>query len=427
MSGLTPEELYNFDTAGWLHLRGVLDAEGLARIAARCPTGDHADLSELAWELAHDPPLKQRLAQLVVTPNRASVDAALSSAGELTLKMNGHAVMLGGDGGMTRQQDEEEDLVGGPGAHGVLDMTRSYSNEADHRYIHGLVVIWALGGSPEAAGGYAVVSASHKATLPIPAHWRLPPTHGGHDAALRDLGLLHQPDIRAGDVLLVSSATLQGVRRPLGALAAGPRLLRCELLSRRARLTTPQSAHHPSLEEDWMAELTPLQRTVMGLEPQHRTPLDGHPTVRAKDGRAWLEPESTGGGAVYHPSVLKPNLDCSDQQHEESSLWEIGGYLILRNAMDPGSLLLHDGHGPCSCQARGDLTQDLTRRSGIILCARMVGTSAGGSGMGKAAAKWFGAQHSATAGASPAALPAFQTDDCMSKGASNSVICRVMW
>eukprot|EP01047_Picozoa_sp_COSAG01_P113663 COSAG01_NODE_42367_length_440_cov_13.478006_1_plen_35_part_10 len=35
MSGLTPEELYNFDTAGWLHLRGVLDAEGLARIAAR--------------------------------------------------------------------------------------------------------------------------------------------------------------------------------------------------------------------------------------------------------------------------------------------------------------------------------------------------------------------------------------------------------
>eukprot|EP01047_Picozoa_sp_COSAG01_P045062 COSAG01_NODE_4125_length_5328_cov_277.766495_1_plen_78_part_10 len=35
MSVLTPEELYNFDTAGWLHLRGVLDAEGLARIAAR--------------------------------------------------------------------------------------------------------------------------------------------------------------------------------------------------------------------------------------------------------------------------------------------------------------------------------------------------------------------------------------------------------
>ena len=75
-----------------------------------------------------------------------------------------------------------------------------------------------------------------------------------------------------------------------------------------------------------------MERAVIGLEPQHRVAGDGHPTVRAGGGRAWLEDME---GEAYHPSALSPNEDLSDEQREECWLWETCGYLILRNVMDP--------------------------------------------------------------------------------------------
>ena len=53
---LTDEEVYNFDTAGWLHLPSVLSAPEL-EAAATSPLSD----SELADELLQHPALKLRI------------------------------------------------------------------------------------------------------------------------------------------------------------------------------------------------------------------------------------------------------------------------------------------------------------------------------------------------------------------------------
>ena len=105
-------------------------------------------------------------------------------------------------------------------------------------------------------------------------------------------------------MLLVSSATLQGARQQSGGTT--PRLLRAEFLSRRARLTATQERHTPECEADWMAELTPIQRVVMGLEPQKRTMGDGLPTLRAHNGKAWLEEDVERTGRLHHPAALVP-------------------------------------------------------------------------------------------------------------------------
>ena len=82
-----------------------------------------------------------------------------------------------------------------------------------------------------------------------------------------------------------------------------------------------------------MADLTPIQRVVMGLEPQKRTAGDGLPTVRALDGEAWLE-DDAGGSPHHHLTALVPNPELTARQREEFFLWETGGYLVLRGLMD---------------------------------------------------------------------------------------------
>lgn len=313
---LTVEEIYNFDTAGWLHLPSVLSAPEL--VAAASSLSEEPE--QLAEQLLEHPALKLRVEQLVASPNRADADRVVREDGSFTLQMNGPAAEL--------DVTQEELLTGGPvGEDGVLDTSRTYFNQAGHRYVHGLVVIWALAPG-ESDGGYEVVTASHKSTMPVPAHMRT--VVGG--GALRDLGLLQQPPLQAGDVLLVSSATLQGARHPSG--GTGPRLLRAEFLSRRARPTVTREPHAPEREADWMAELDPIQRVVMGLEPQKRTAGDGLPTLRARDGTAWLEEDAEGTRPLHHPTALVPNLELSERQREEFFLWEMGGYLVVRGLMD---------------------------------------------------------------------------------------------
>ena len=83
-----------------------------------------------------------------------------------------------------------------------------------------------------------------------------------------------------------------------------------------------------------MAELTPIQRVVMGLEPQKRTMGDGLPTLRAHNGKAWLEEDVERTGRLHHPAALVPNPEMSEHQRQEFFLWETGGYLVLRGLMD---------------------------------------------------------------------------------------------
>ena len=173
MPTLTEEDVYNFDTSGMLHLRGVLTAsEQLAAAAAVQSAGaDQSALGFLSKNLLEKPALRERVVQLVASvPESGDVwgdGASLAqgspidgATGELTLQTGVAAALTGKD---------EESLAGGPGDEGgVLDFTRTYLYDAGHRYVHGLVVVWALeaGDTP---GGYSVVAGSHKGTLEVRA------------------------------------------------------------------------------------------------------------------------------------------------------------------------------------------------------------------------------------------------------------------
>ena len=142
-------------------------------------------------------------------PPMATQGAPLREDGSLTLQMNGPAAEV--------PSQTNEALTGGPGAGGVIDTARSYLYESGHRYVHGLVVVFAVsdaefGGraqeSRRVSPGYAVVSGSHKGTLEVPASIR----SGDNSAPLVNLGILRQPPLAAGDVLLISSAALHGSR-----------------------------------------------------------------------------------------------------------------------------------------------------------------------------------------------------------------------
>ena len=239
--------------------------------------------------------------------------------GELTLQ-TGAAAALGAK--------VNEALMGGPGAGGVLDFTRSYLCDAGHRYVHGLVAVWAL--QPGATtGGYACVAGSLKGTLEVPPHLREATAAGA--APLANLGILQQPPLAAGDVLLISAAALHGARPP-AAGGTGPRLLRCEFLSHMARLDAATDGHDPAREPAWTRELTEVERTVIGLAPQRRVGGDGHPIVRAAGGEAWLD-GADGDAGPYHPAALVEDESRTAQQKEDMWLWETCGFLILRGIM----------------------------------------------------------------------------------------------
>ena len=330
---LTEGDVYNFDTAGILHLRGVLPASEQQAAAAAVQAAGHnsADLGDVARALLEKPALRTRLVQLVAAvPDNGDVwgDQAFLSqgsaidgkTGELTLQTGAAATLTGGK--------DEEALVGGPGEDGVLDFTRTYLYEAGHRYVHGIVVVWAVGAG-ETTGGYACVPGSHKGTLAVPGDLR----SVDGSAPLTSLGILQQPPLESGDVLLISSAALHGARMP-EAGGCGPQLLRCEFLSHMARMDTAETeGHDTEREPDWTQELTDVERTVIGLEPQHRTADDGHPTVHAADGQAWLVDDSP-GAAPHHPTALVENDSLDPSMKEDMWLWETCGYLILRGVMD---------------------------------------------------------------------------------------------
>ena len=98
-------------------------------------------------------------------------------------------------------------LEGGTGSVGWVDHARSYFNTGGHRFVHGIRVIWCLGGG---TSGYTVIPGSHKCTAETPGYLLT----GGADSALKSLGLLQQPPLRPGDVLVVAASALHGLRHP---------------------------------------------------------------------------------------------------------------------------------------------------------------------------------------------------------------------
>ena len=216
---LTDEDTYNFDVAGYLHLPRALNAATIEQLAA-------ADDDEAcAALLLDDPRLGRLLFEIFCDPSKYIIEQhqkgldfcgfaseAVQLDGSITHSgaqsgTDTQRARLGLSGGLqpnTTGASRLRPFEGGTDAEGVVDMSRSYFNTGGHRFAHGLRVVVPLAAGEGGQQPWTVVCGSHKSSAPTPPQVR----EGRADAALSSLGLLQQPTLVTGDVLVITTGAL---------------------------------------------------------------------------------------------------------------------------------------------------------------------------------------------------------------------------
>ena len=296
---MTNEENYAFDLTGYLHVPGVLTRPEVARINDAI---DRAGSLEgmLSWE----DDLREPFRDLLIQP-------------QLVWYLNqivGHGFRLDRAPEILCDEtcDTSAPLVGG---NEPRDPALAYYYQNGRRFSEGVRVIWALSDVKADDGGFAFVPCTHKSNVETPEDILT-----GED----DSDYLFQPELKAGDMLIVGLSVVQGMRPWQG---EGPqRLLSYEYVGRGViRSSGPDSEKMPV--SDQMEELTPEKRASL-YRPGYwdTTPP---PTLKT-DGETIALDESR---EIFHPSFLMKNPN-SGIEEKEFYFWDLNGYLVLRGIMD---------------------------------------------------------------------------------------------
>ena len=140
------------------------------------------------------------------------------------------------------------------------------------------------------------------------------------------MGLVVEPSLEAGDLLLVAGTTLHGMRPWRG---TGPQQLLSYPYAGRAALqsagTGPKAKENSSPE--WHRDISAEQSASL-YRPDYQDSVP--PPVVVTDGEMVELDESR---EVFHPSIYKLDVD-SGIEHKEFYFWELTGYLVLRGVMD---------------------------------------------------------------------------------------------
>jgi ectoine hydroxylase-related dioxygenase (phytanoyl-CoA dioxygenase family) len=301
---MTNEENYAFDVSGYLILRGALTPDRVAELNAGLGQTDGRGLldpacpsASLFRDLMIHPLMVWYLNQIVSPGFRLESLPALiaPSADESSAPLTG--------GNEPRE----------PGA--------AYYYQNGRRMCQAVNAVWALDDIAAGDGGLVLVPCSHKSNVEIPAD-----VATGAD----DMGLVWQPELRAGDLLLYADALAQTVRP----WRNGPRrLLRYEYVSRgviRDRGTGDDATEQPTPE--WL--------TAMSAEEQAAVHKPGYadttpPPVLNSDGtNQWVHE-----GDSVHPSIYLRDPGSGIDENE-FYFWDLNGHLVLRNILTDEELAL---------------------------------------------------------------------------------------
>ena len=297
---MTNEENYHFDVAGYLLLPGVLKKaeikacnEALEQLGAGAGALDWTAPGGAALLALRDHPVVLQYLEQLLGEN---------------FRLDRRARLLGGGAGA-----QEGTLSGGSE---WQDWSRAYRQHNGNRFCQGVRVVWALAEADAGAGGLVVVPASHNSTVDAPRD-----LSSGAD----DMGLVVQPVLQAGDVLLCADSVMWGTRPWKG---RGPqRLLECGYISSNVR---PSADSEIEGEQDempaWTQALTPPQRAVL-----HNPNRSYPPPVVESDGESARLAAEPG---IFHPSIYVRDPD-SGIDEKEFYHFDLCGHLILRGAMDP--------------------------------------------------------------------------------------------
>ena len=302
---MSNEENYCFDVGGFLIIRGALTRKEVEVLHETLERGSQTD-GMLGWPA----PLRDPFRELMIHPI-------------LVWYLNqlcGHGFLLEQEPRLIGDVNTETPLVGGDEPR---DQSRTYYYQNGRRQCQSVQAIWALADVNEGDGGFVFVPCSHKSNVDTPEDLVT-----GRD----DMGLIQQPALRAGDLLLIAGTALQGLRPWRG---KGPQRLLSYWYSARGAIqstgTGPQTEAEPLPE--WMNELTPEQQASL-YKPgyENTTPP---PTIGSDGERAWMEDSSK----VIHPSIYvkDPNSNIDEK---EFYFWDLCGHLVVPNVMTPEDLEL---------------------------------------------------------------------------------------
>ena len=295
---MSNEENYAFDVAGYLHIPSVLNQEEVAALneALDAAGENEALLGDLHRELFRD---------LLVHPKLVWYLNQIVGHG---FRLDQAPRLLG-----NREGEIGTTLVGGDEPR---NPSQAYRQQNGRRRCQGVRAIWVLEDVAEGDGGLVVVQASHKSNVETP-----------HDLAtgVDDMGLVVQPELKAGDLFLVAAPTLQGVRP----WKVDPKRLLTYWYAARAAVQSNPVGPHSETESlpGWADEATPEQKAVLytpGFKGSNPPPV-----VNTDGEKTWVEEDTS----VIHPSIYTRDPD-SGIDEKEFYFWDLNGYLVVRGVMD---------------------------------------------------------------------------------------------
>ena len=295
---MTNEENYAFDVAGYLHIPGVLNQE---EVAALNETLDAVEESETLLGGPH----RESFRDLLVHPKVVWYLNQIVGHG---FRLDQPPRLLG-----DREGEIGTTLDGGDEPR---NPSEAYFQQNGQRSSQGVKAIWVLDDVEAGDGGLVVVQASHKSNVETP-----------HDLAtgVDDMGLVIQPELKAGDLFLVASSTLQGVRP----WKNEPKRLLAYWYAARAAIQSNPTGPYSETESlpGWANEATPAQKAVMHV-PGYKD--SNPPPVLNTDGEeTWVEEDTS----VIHPSIYTRD-PISGIDEKEFYFWDLNGYMVVPGVMD---------------------------------------------------------------------------------------------
>ena len=293
---MTNEESYHFDAFGYLIVRGVLSVEEIERCSRVL---DQLELDAVPEAGAHRYPFLQ----LRDHPMLAGYVAELCGD---DYQVDGLPRLVGEGRGL------EEPLTDGTE---WVDFSRAYRHQYGVRLCQRLEAYWALANVGPEDGGLVLIPASHNSNVGTPET-----VLDGTD----DMGLVHQPSLEAGDLLLCAGNTVRGARPWRG---KGPeRLLGWTYLASGLR-PTPGNRRltKTRVRPEWTEQLTPEQRPVVA----HPDPSESPVHVVSDGEKSWVEE----GSELHHSSIY---VRDPDSQIDEKELyhWDLCGHLVVPSVME---------------------------------------------------------------------------------------------
>lgn len=289
---MSEDEKYFFDLNGYLIVRNVLTTEEvnicneaiehfsdrihIRSIHTESYAGEATALKgtlgrqDLFGMLSWPPPYRDPFRKLLIHPMIVSRLNELCGSG---FRLDTEPFMIG------MEKGTEGGLLHGAGE--PFSSSNAYHHQNGHIFSRGVIILWALSNANEGDGGFVIVPGSHKSR-----YSRLRSITMGQN----DMGLIEQPLLKAGDILLFSGSATHGTLPWKG---EQPRRVVLYKYSSRSIVRAGGWFFAPErIYGNWTKDLPPEQQAVLYGPGHYRDESRGRikaPIIKSDGEKVWVD------------------------------------------------------------------------------------------------------------------------------------------